>query len=462
MGQGEAEVGLSRSRTLFLIGLAVLIALSLSPSERVEVVVDRVLGPLRHVGDLARPFTWFSRAGVLAAEQDAERALDEERAESRAILRAAESAAMPAQESLRRGHTLVAAYVILHAEKRADEILVRFPPDAEVTAGLPVVCGEAYVGRVTALDPDHPGVGLVMLVTDKVFRVGAVVGPDDTGVRLVVGGLIAKALRAKGAPLELAAQFPDRSEPPNGLVRVLEGTSGDPAPADGFLLGTLLVRRLRGFRVLAVRPVLDFEHGLDHLAIVCPLRTASAPLALDPFDDASWIDVRCLLAGNASPLRRTRTITAGTRERLRPGAALAIGARFIGRIERASPLVADAALIGDPGMAFSALAKVEGRAQPLVLGRLVSLGLDRESGEALLRWEAVVPLPSELGHAAGAELYTAAGESDVPPGLKVGRTTLPAGTGPFVLRVILAQDARALVRLRAWRTSGSTRTGSGS
>ena len=90
----------------------------------------------------------------------------------------------------------------------------------------------------------------------------------------------------------------------------------------------------------------------------------------------------------------------------------------------------------------------------------MSIGIDRASGEALLRWEAVVA--SSAREAARAELFTAAGENDVPPGLIVGRTVLPVGPGPFVLRVVLAQDARALARVRAWRTPVAVSGRSGS
>ena len=110
----------------------------------------------------------------------------------------------------------------------------------------------------------------------------------------------------------------------------------------------------------------------------------------------------------------------------------------------------DARLLADVGVSFHAMAHVEGVDAPQALGLLVSVGLDADSNVAFT-WPATIPLDLEKAGSVRAEVWTAAGEPDVPPGLLVGVTTLPRGRGPFVLHVALAQDARELLRCSVWR-----------
>jgi hypothetical protein len=100
-------------------------------------------------------------------------------------------------------------------------------------------------------------------------------------------------------------------------------------------------------------------------------------------------------------------------------------------------------------LSFHALAHIEGVDAPQALGLLVSLGPD--GSEVAFEWPATVPLDVAKTGALQAEVWTAAGEPDVPPGLLVGTTTLPRGRGPFVLHVKLAQDPRDALHLSVWR-----------
>jgi hypothetical protein len=172
-------------------------------------------------------------------------------------------------------------------------------------------------------------------------------------------------------------------------------------------------------------------------------------LAVDPFDTEAWLDARVLLAGDPSSLRVTRKLALRASSGVRAGAALSLGARFVGRIGSVSTWSADARLLADQGVSFHAMARVEGVDAPQALGLLVSRGPDGDGIE--LTWAATIPLEAAKNGAVQAEVWTAAGEPDVPPGLLVGTTTLPRGRGPFVLHVKLAQDPRDAQRFSVWR-----------
>jgi hypothetical protein len=275
--------------------------------------------------------------------------------------------------------------------------------------------------------------------------------PSAPGARFVVGGVLADA--QDPAVLRLAAQFPSDRDCTGGELRVSEDAdSGEGRLADGFRLGSVEPVTIRGARLFRVRPLLDYKSGLNAVAIVCPpqMSTAGPVLALDPFDPAAWIDARILLAGDASPLRTTRKLALSASSGVRVGAALAIGARFVGRVERVGPWTADARLLFDEGTSFHAMARTAGGDAPVILGLVASRGSDGGSG-VWLEWPAAIPMSGADGPPVAAEIWTAAGEPDVPPGLFVGTTELPPGRGPFRLHVQLAQDPRNALRVHVWR-----------
>ena len=452
-------MGLSRSRTLLLIGLLVLIALSLHPAASVESILARLFAPTRFVAELARPLWWFGARDVRAAEQAGTSEFEHDVARSREMLIAAARGALPSDPALTQGRALLSAYVIARLDKKKDELVLRFPADAGVAVGMPVVCGDVYVGRISSLDAEHPGEGTASLVTTANFRVGAEVDDGQRQSAFVVGGLMRKS-HGEERGLQLLAQFPSNRAITSGIVRVREDAASPEARlADGYRLGRLVAHGVRGLNVLTVDAAIDYEWGLNHVAIVCPpqMSTAGPVLAVDPFDETAWIDARALLAGDASIERRTRKLSIGTRSGVRDGAAIGIGARFVGRVIDVSAWSSNASLFGDPGVAVSALAAVEGVAAPVALGRIVSLGVDSDDGSVLVRWKPIGALREENGAPRRAELWTAAGERDVPPGLSIGTTLLPCGEGPFTLRVHAAVDAQRLLHLRVWHGRASER-----
>jgi hypothetical protein len=239
----------------------------------------------------------------------------------------------------------------------------------------------------------------------------------------------------------------------SGVVRVLEDSgSREAALADGFLLGQLGWVDVHGTKLFGIRAPLDFAYGLAHLAILVPPEhgTAGPVLPIDPFDGACWIESRVLLAGDASATRDTRRLALTSSSGIAPGAALGIGARFVGRLERVGPIDSTARLLADPGLSFSALARIEGQASPLALGRVVSRGSD---GADFVSFEcsAAVPLSRTGGAAVRIELWTAPADPDLPPGLLVGEGVLDPEGPPYTMRVRPAIDARQLQQLRVWR-----------
>jgi hypothetical protein len=132
---------------------------------------------------------------------------------------------------------------------------------------------------------------------------------------------------------------------------------------------------------------------------------------------------------------------------VRVGAAAVVGPRVVGRVVSARAFDAELALLGDPGLSLPVLASIEGRAAPLVLGRLVALGRD-DDGALRFAWR-------RRGDTGGpdleggdepwpATLFTGSGDPGLPRGLVIGHTVLPVGPGPHVLRVADDADLRRL------------------
>lgn len=481
-----------RSRTLVLACVFVLAALSLRPFPPVERAVDFVFTPAAWAREVLRPLGWLDAREVRAALTTAEEALPAEREAARALLAAQIEAALPADPALRAGRGFLVAEVLERDPKDQDLLRVRFPPGAGVVPDMPVVCGDAYVGRVRDVDARRAGEGVVQLVTDERLRVGAAVD-DGAGepAGLVVGGLV-EARARRGGLLQLGARHESRPAQ-SGTVRVREWTSGPRAArrahADGFLLGELRVLSDRGRSVLGVETAFDYAHGLSAVSIVGgpELATAGPLYADDAYDDAAWTTARVTLAGDSTPRRRTRHLVLPPGARVDAGAALGVGARFLGRVLHVDGRRAIAALLGDPALSFSAVAAIDGAAAPLHLGRLRSLGLDAD-GAVLVEWEAradraaprgaprpgsvaapasagvtAVPPDPPAAPATGAataaasarqrphgraRIATSSGDRGVPAGLWVGTCTIPAGAGRHVLRIVPSQDPTDLLRVR--------------
>jgi len=448
----------SRSRTLLLIVFLFLAALALRRRSEMAEGIEAAFLPARALRVLASPLAWLSFGEVRAAEERLAAGEEARRAAALAALEAAQVSAAPSERSLAQGRGLVHAEVVDRLADDTDRVLVRFAPGSAVEPGMPVVCGDYFVGRVRSVPNPGRGEATVDLVTRRDFRVGAAVeSAGAPALELVVGGLMPRG-GGKGAPKgdrALAAHCPSDRSITEGEARVREIEVGPADPfrglADGFLLGSLESARRGAADLLMVRPGLDYESGLSQVGILCPSGTAPAApdLARDPFQPAHWLDASLAIAGDASFWREGRLLLAGTPAGVRDGAALAFGASFLGTVVAAGDRTSKIALLGDPGLELTALAAPE-LGKPIPIGRLVSLGRDRSDGCLLLRWSPTVAMQG-LVEDLPVALYTASGHRSVPPGLLVGRCRLPRGRGPFVLRVRQEESGRLLVRVRVWR-----------
>ena len=477
-------MGRSASRALYLSSVVGLALVSLRPHPVVEAAVDVALMPVRVLAEVVRPARLLRTAEVRAADRRL-RALEDEDMATRDQFFADSSAfVIPDRLDLTAGRRFVHAEVIERVAGDLDRIVVQVESGhcQGLEVGMPIISGEVYAGRVHAVDQPRPGLALVDLVTRADFRVGGRLVPDDADaaqdaggtdpVRLVVGG-VSTALRRVGKretkDVVLAVHNPSRRHAAPGRVVVDEGAAGSEAfrrEAAGFTLGTTVYLQATaedGEPSLedGIAPHLDYGAGLFQVAIVCPadvVREPEQPLR-DVLEDWLWRPVKATAAGDPSTWREGQKLASGRLNGVRTGAAVASGTRLVGRVVHAGFLTSDAALLGDPGMWVPGIARLEGRAQPLVLGRLVSLGRETDAAgtEAILfHWEAIVPLeefPDGSGlEQAGAEtvravLYTGSGEPLVPRGLLLGECELPRGPGPHLLRVEEPVDTRLLGRL---------------
>jgi hypothetical protein len=437
-------MGLTRSRTLFLIVLLALAVFSLRPETGVDGAIDALFAPARSLAVIAAPARWLAGVGDVHAGADDETARAEVEA-SRAFLAAQRSAARPTDAALRTGRGFVMAEVVARLEDQRDVVKIMFDPRAGVAPGMPVVCGEVYVGRVKALDPS-PGRATVALVTGSTFRVGARAesGGDGAprGAELVVGGLAPK--RAAGEGLELAAQFIRDRTIDSGVVYVREsdGLRAEPYRelADGYVLGDLKVLRKHDMHELCVEARIAYDGGLSEVAVLCPDPTVQSDLsARDPFDAASWIETSPIVGGNPSPWRAAAVLGSGSDQGVTDHAAIAVGPRLLGRVTSAARFTSDAALLADAGFQLNVVASLDENSRPLALGRLTSHGVERGSDVLLLRSDTELPRPASkrADSASGAEtasatsarhatLYTAAGDLGIPAGLWIGTVELPA------------------------------------
>ncbi len=443
--------------TIVVIWLA-LALLALRPVDFVESASRRLFEPARLLSEITAP---LARAARVRASADEEQ---RRRARVRALLLAEQEHARPDDPALLAGRGLVHAQVIERSEEKADVVVLRFPPQASIEKGMPVVCGECYVGTVAEVGraPREgetrsalalgPGEARVELLTSERSRVGA----RGAGIELVVGGLV-RAERGSAQRRLLAVRALEHDPAGPGEVRVHEreaAGAGWAALAEGYRLGSLVALAGGPRAGFALEPALDYRGGFSQVFVLCPPERAPAGalLAQDPFDPGSWRRARVALDGTPSFWRETRRLCAGSRAGLRAGAAVAAGTEFVGRLARVDLWAGDVECLGDPGFRLLLLAEVEGQAAPVHLGRATTLGCDASRTHVYLGWEASAELERALGAgtARRAELYTGSGERGVPPGLHLGHALLDARRGARVLVLERELDGSFGSELDVW------------
>lgn len=459
-------MGISASRALFAALFVGAVYASLSPHARVEATLDLALTPARALAELAAPLSWMQFRTIRAAESAlAERAGSELAARS-SFETAERNAALPATAALREQRRFVHATVVGRREQHFDSLVIE-PDGHDVSGlepGLPVVAGDAFVGRIAEIEPPPSNRVIVELVTAKTFTVGALLEPlagaQAEPIRLVAGGVVTARRRAARRELAIAVHNPSRSRLHRSLVRVDESFAvleRFAEQARGFELGTL---EERDDGEWAIRPRLDYAAGLFQVAIVCPPESAR-PDAGEPEDilfDGHWREARVLSRGEPSLARTGLKLGVGEWQGARTGSAVVAGVRLVGLVARVAPLWSDVRTLDDPGLALPVVASVEGCEQPVALGRLQSLGRarSRESGDVRMRWDALMPLDGDASTPRRkARLFTASGSPLVPRGLLLGECELPAGPGPHEL--VVRRDVEPLHLGKLWlRASGES------
>jgi hypothetical protein len=438
----------------FLVWCALLL-LALRPVAPVQLAVQWLTAPLRLAAELAAPLRIFERRSLLAAERDLASTAPDEVRLSVALKRDLQRRAEPSDPNLRQGRTLVGGEVRGRDASSEDRILVQLSDITGIVPGLPVVCGNAYVGRVldvladptpTGLDSPVPtwGTALVELVTAAGFHIGASVagaGADGGPVYSTVGGLYVSSERRPRAEDArfLALHNPSDRKLLKGLVCVdelFDDTETFSQLSRGFILGNAERVPDGGWRV---QPRIDYEDGLFYVVILVPEDARGGveePGSLS--SRASWKRARALVGSDPSPWREAGVINAGSLAGVEVGAAVtAIGQRLVGRISAVGPTSARVAFVGDPGFQVVAVARVPDFSEPLVLGRLVSIGRDKQTGQVLLRWLSRVEqsLPGSGSHVE-AQLFTGSGDPGLESGFYLGEATLPrAEEGPLIVRL---------------------------
>lgn len=453
-------MGLSRSRTLYLVLCGACATLALRPVRSIEHGLDWLLYPTRVLSELAAPLGWLQgvdqrvRDVVLAGapEREAERL---EYVRLRALLeQAVVDSALPVRVQLSAGVRALHAEVVARAADNLDRIHIRLDSPAMVVPGLPVVSGDWYVGVVSevpgsATRVEAGAVLTVQLITDGAARIGGLVpgDADRPDCHMVVGGL---------APREdvtfLDVHNPSYRSRRSGWVEVYEPPTlaeGYTDLANGFRLGQLIEESIDDVSVVGIQPGLDYATGLYQVLVLCPeaWSPGGTPEAVGVLDDGRWARARLVLRGEPSPWREGRKLTLGTRAGVVEGAALVVDAQLLGRVERAGPLMSDVRLLGDPGLEIPALAMIEtdGETRPHVLGLLRSLGR-RPDGDLVFEWNATLPIGGS--GSVPARIWTGSGQRGLPRGLFVGDADLPCGTGTHSITVHPAPAARRQGGLR--------------
>jgi len=456
-----------RSRSILHVTIGALAFLAVRPVGPVERAFDLVLGPARVLQELAGPVAWLQSRDVHALEPDQRARADAELEAHRALERAVLEMARPADPALvlglaERGVRTVRAEVVEHLRDK-DRVVVRLEEPAHVRHGLPVVCGDSFVGLVdleTPVDPRRaPQDVEVVLLCSREARIGARVAADQDRLpcELVVGGV------TPAAEVRLDVHNPSNRGSTAGEARVWEPSDeGFAYLANGFRLGCLGLDRVPydGFlpasaarQVLGVIPELDFGSGLYQVLVLLPPNAPAGPGAAAArgslLEDGDWRACRLAVRGEPSPWRRGRKLLLGRAHGIEEGAAVASGVRFVGRVQHAGWASSDVLLFTDPGFRIPALAMVhDARGErPWVLGEIETV---RAVGSAAVsvRWSATLPLSGP--GSVPATLWTGSGARGVPRGLLLGTTELPGGAGPHELEIALPdggeEAARTFVR----------------
>jgi hypothetical protein len=457
--------------------------LALKPFAPAERVLDALLLPTRILPELAAPLHWPRSSSVRAAQASLAGAEESARGRAAAWLEQGRRASLPTEPGLLVGRRRIHGEVVRRGASSLDRIDVRLSSLRGIEPGMPVVTGDAYVGRVVALHPERHGEVTVDLVTGADFFVGArLVDSSATAgteglARMVVGGLAPRLTSEAVAPRSeswrhqvthhLAVHNPSPRNVSAGEVRVDEprptelGGFGDRWSwlANGFRLGRLEAAGVgAGRRLLRVRPELDYHSGLHQVIALAPIDesggeddpTADVRAPLWAFDPLRWLTTRVLAPTSLSPRRAGLRLAAGRWSGIREGAAVAFGARLVGVVEHAGWATAEVRLLTDPGLNLTLLAHLADEPAPRPLGEVVVLGRNA-AGALRLRWEARLPLGGAAAGPLEAELSTGSGRPGVPAGLLVGTTLLPRGGGVHELAVELDPRAAHLSHLKVWR-----------
>ncbi len=449
---------------LLLLGLGLFLQ-SFVPSRVAERVLELLSGPFFLWTELTSPLALLRTGEVAAAEEGLKGSAQALAEESRELLVDLARSAEPTEPELRAGRRIVHALVLGREGEKLDRVRVRLRDARGVVPGLPVACGDAFVGRLIEVAPaandiapagndiapagnDIGGTALVELVTAKAFQVGARVHGEG-GVLMTVGGL-APGKKTRGEPLgareiRLALSYPSDPELLGGLARVHE-LFREPedlgALAEGLHLGQ--VRHEESDDSWWIAPELDFKDGLSHLVVLCPPNERlGSSLPFEPvLVDDNWVKARPLALGDPSPWRSAVPISVGEVDQVRPGAAVtSVGLNLVGRVARVRRWSAELSFLDDPGLALVAIARFEAEDRPVVLGRLLSDGRGEE-GWVCFRWIVRAPLGVEEAHGLRrARLFTGAGDAGLPAGFFIGEAELPLDAVPGEVREIRVETA---------------------
>jgi len=435
-----------RPLTTLLLVVALVLA-ALRPMAPVDRLLDGLAVPTRWVVGLSAPLRWIESSRTSAADAEALERRDAEGFAGALLALDLRAAAEPSTPANRLGRRMVPGHVSGRVVGRRDSVWVAFDPrlgTLGVPVGAPVVVGEAYLGRVAALEPER-GRARVDLVTGRAFYVGGV--HETGGLRMTVGGLHGTS----GAP-KLAVHNPSERRFRSGLVRVLEPEllSDEVAHlADGYVLGELSEEAEGAW---AVEPVVNFKSGLFQVTVLVPVSSPRPPEP-DPIAtlaDGDWLATQAVTAGDSFRGRRTLRLGIGAWQGVEPGAAVVAVTRLIGRVDPlhpAAPMSARVRLLGDPGLELHVMARLDHDASAQVLGRFVGLGVDTD-GTPLFEWESPLGLPGQARDSVEATLYTGSGLVGLPDGLYLGRATLPCEPGAHGIR--LTDFADGLEHARLW------------
>lgn len=424
------------NRSLLTLALVVvLVVAALRPMPAVDKLLDTCALPTRWVVGLSAPLRWIESSHTRAADAAAFERRAEEGFAGALLALDLRAAAEPSEPTLRLGRRLVPGHVGGRLAGQHDAMWVEFDErlgTVGIPLGAPVVVGEAFLGRVTALEPERSR-ARVDLVTGRDFYVGGV--HADGQLRLTVGGLHGTRGRAR-----LAVHNPSERRFRPGEVRVREPellTDISMHLADGYLLGEL---REESEGAWSVQPVVNFESGLFQVTVLVP-ESSPRPPELDPvatLGDGDWFASLPMSAGDSFRGRRSLRLGIGAWHGVEPGAAVVAVTRLVGRVDpRApvAPLSARVRLLGDPGLELHVMARLDHDHSAAVLGRFMGLGLDAD-GTPLFEWAAPLGIPGQTAETVEATLYSGSGLVGLPDGLYIGRAELPTAPGDHVVRLL--------------------------